>query len=138
MSFFKNLGNDVYEELSVIRAKPDEEFNFTIDSGGELFIKKNSKPLKISQLSSGEKNLIFMIWDLASRILQLSPSLVANENITSDRILELANGVVLIDEIELHLHQIIILLISGNFFSLKQHVLLSFSFAQYQSLPADR
>lgn len=104
LSVFKNLGNDVYEELSVIRAKPDEEFNFTIDSGGELFIKKNGKYLKISQLSSGEKNLIFMVCDLASRILQLNPSLVANESITSDRILALAYGVVLIDEVELHLH----------------------------------
>lgn len=82
----------------MLRAKPkiDKSFNFEINDGGELFIKKNGDYIKIAQLSDGEKNLLLIVADLASRIAQLTPS--------SEYPLSSAKGIVLIDEMELHLH----------------------------------
>lgn len=98
LSFFNLLGPDTYSDLSVLRAKPkiDQPFNFKINDGGELFIKKNGNYLKIAQLSDGEKNLLLIVADLASRIAQLTPS--------ADHPLSSAEGIVIIDEMELHLH----------------------------------
>ena len=56
---------------------------------------KDEETLEINQLSDGEKCLITMIGDLAKRLVIANPSL--------DNPLE-GEGIVLIDEIELHLH----------------------------------
>ncbi|ELS00881.1 putative ATP-binding protein involved in virulence [Xenococcus sp. PCC 7305] len=60
-----------------------------------LTLIKNGESLVINQLSDGEKSLIAMIGDLAKRLVIANPSL--------DDPLE-GEGIVLIDEIELHLH----------------------------------
>ncbi len=57
--------------------------------------KKNGKPCRIDQLSDGEKCMIAMIGDLARRIAIANP---VRENPLE------GEGIVLIDEIELHLH----------------------------------
>jgi predicted ATP-binding protein involved in virulence len=62
---------------------------------GELVIFKNGDKLKINQLSAGEKTLFSFVTDLARRLALLNPS--------TDNPLE-GNGIVLIDEIDLHLH----------------------------------
>jgi predicted ATP-binding protein involved in virulence len=58
-------------------------------------VNKNSKIMTINQLSDGEKCLIALIGDLARRIAIANP--------TRNNPLE-GNGIVLIDEIDLHLH----------------------------------
>jgi predicted ATP-binding protein involved in virulence len=58
-------------------------------------IKKNGKRLTIDQLSDGEKCLIAMVGDLARRMAIANP--VSENPLDGD-------GVVLIDEIDLHLH----------------------------------
>jgi predicted ATP-binding protein involved in virulence len=58
-------------------------------------VKKNGKTMIINQLSDGEKCLIALIGDLARRMAIANP--------TRDNSLE-GNGIVLIDEIDLHLH----------------------------------
>ena len=61
----------------------------------ELVIDKNGRRLSIAQLSEGEKNTLLLVADLASRFGMANPS-VADP---------LAGpGIVLIDEIDLHLH----------------------------------
>jgi len=60
-----------------------------------LILTKNNKSLVINQLSDGEKCLLAMIGDLAKRLV------IANPSLTNP--LE-GKGIVLIDEIELHLH----------------------------------
>ena len=60
-----------------------------------LTLIKDGKNLAIDQLSDGEKCLITMIGDLAKRLVIANPSL--------DHPLQ-GEGIVLIDEIELHLH----------------------------------
>lgn len=60
-----------------------------------LILTKNNEYLVINQLSDGEKCLLAMIGDLTQRLVIANPSL--------DNPLE-GKGIVLIDEIELHLH----------------------------------
>ncbi len=61
----------------------------------EVLINKNDITLNILQLSQGEKSLLALIADIARRLVLLNPSL--------GNPLE-GNGIVLIDEIDLHLH----------------------------------
>jgi predicted ATP-binding protein involved in virulence len=58
-------------------------------------VEKNGKPFTVNQLSDGEKCLIALIGDLARRMAILNPA--------STKPLE-GSGIVLIDEIDLHLH----------------------------------
>jgi predicted ATP-binding protein involved in virulence len=58
-------------------------------------VQKNGQSLTVNQLSDGEKCLIAMIGDLARRMAIANP--------TRDNPLE-GNGIILIDEIDLHLH----------------------------------
>jgi predicted ATP-binding protein involved in virulence len=62
---------------------------------GDLCIEKNGTLLNINQLSAGEKMLMILVADLARRLIIANP--------TSDNPLQ-QDGVVLIDEIDLHLH----------------------------------
>lgn len=61
----------------------------------EMLIDKNGLTLDILQLSQGEKSLFALVADIARRLVLLNPSL-------SDPLQ--GNGIVLIDEIDLHLH----------------------------------
>ena len=61
----------------------------------EVLINKNDLTLNILQLSQGEKSLLALVADIARRLVLLNPSL--------DNPLK-GNGIVLIDEIDLHLH----------------------------------
>lgn len=60
-----------------------------------MTVEKQGQELIIAQLSDGEKCLLAMVGDLARRLAIAKPGL-------SDSLQ--GNGVVLIDEIELHLH----------------------------------
>jgi predicted ATP-binding protein involved in virulence len=62
---------------------------------GDLCLEKNGTLLNINQLSAGEKMLMILVADLARRLIIANP--------TSDNPLQ-QQGVVLIDEIDLHLH----------------------------------
>jgi predicted ATP-binding protein involved in virulence len=64
---------------------------------GELEIRKRGElpPIKVSQMSSGEKSLFALVSDLVRRMCILNPH--------SPNPLE-SSGIVLIDEIDLHLH----------------------------------
>ncbi len=91
--------NDVLAELertvstilpgySNLRAKDAMRAELLIDHGGI--------PLNISQLSDGERSIFAMVFDLTRRLVQANPSMVSP---TTE-----AEAVVLIDELELHLH----------------------------------
>jgi len=62
---------------------------------GDLRIDKNGTQLNINQLSSGEKTLLILVADLSRRLITANPE--------SDNPLH-GDGIVLIDEIDLHLH----------------------------------
>ena len=58
-------------------------------------VKKDGEPLSVDQLSDGEKCMIALVGDLARRLVIANPK-------QEDPLL--GNGIVLVDEIELHLH----------------------------------
>lgn len=78
--------------------------------GVKLVLYKNNKEISAQQLSQGEKSLLSLIGDLTRRLVLLNPS--------RDNPLE-GEGIVLIDEIDLHLHpswqQTVILNIQNTF-----------------------
>lgn len=87
--------------------------NLRIERGSLHLDKRASKdvvplPIEISQLSAGEKNLFALIGDLVKRAVQLNPMLFEldydQEEKTYENPLHYTYGVVLIDEIDLHLH----------------------------------
>ena len=60
-----------------------------------MAIDKNGETLNVAQLSQGEKSLIALVGDIARRLAILNPGLT--NPLTG-------NGIVLIDEVDLHLH----------------------------------
>ena len=62
----------------------------------ELLIDRGGTPLNISQLSDGERSMFAMVFDLTRRLVQANPLMISP---TTE-----AEAVVLIDELELHLH----------------------------------
>ncbi len=91
-----NVRNAIYGVLS----DDGKEFsqlavNWINRPGGEMIIHKGDTPLNVVQLSSGEKMLLALTADLSRRLTLANPH--------GDNSL-MGNGVVLIDEIDLHLH----------------------------------
>jgi len=62
-----------------------------------MTVRKSGIELSVNQLSDGERNLLAMVGDIARRLALLNPN-------TDARAILAGQGVVLIDEIELHLH----------------------------------
>ncbi|MBV6628075.1 MAG: AAA family ATPase [Rivularia sp. (in: Bacteria)] len=91
--FFNNLYRNNFSNLRVVRSISER---FMRNSGKpSLTITKNNQDFKIEQLSDGEKMLLMLVTDLARRLAianPKSPDASAGE------------GIVLIDEIDLHLH----------------------------------
>ena len=66
------------------------------DTGSFLLIDRGAATLPLEQLSDGERGMLALVLDLTRRLAQANPAM---ENPTEE-----AEAVVLIDEIELHLH----------------------------------
>lgn len=77
--------------LSVSRKSQDDTFI----KEGNIIIEYGDKRVMLSQLSSGEKSVFYILVDIARRLLILNKG-----NVEFDK----HKGVVLIDEIDLHLH----------------------------------
>lgn len=75
--------------FSKLRVERKPRLKMVVDKEGE------KKPLNILQLSQGEKSLIALVGDIARRLAMMNPNL---ENPLEGK------GVVLIDEIDMHLH----------------------------------
>ncbi|MCB9293456.1 MAG: AAA family ATPase [Lewinellaceae bacterium] len=90
---------EIYENLRVEHGK------LKID---KQFLGQVPLPLEVTQLSAGEKNLFALIGDLVKRSIQLNPLLFEIDYDPSIgsyyNILVFTEGIVLIDEIDLHLH----------------------------------
>ncbi len=90
-TFFGKFTNDKYENFRV----EDRTEMSKIAEKSSLVIDKNGKTYNLKQLSDGEKNLILIISDIASKLAIANPS---EDNPIA------GEGIVLIDEIDLHLH----------------------------------
>lgn len=91
----------VYDALSEesLEEKPskysDLYINYENRPEGELWVKKEGLPIRVNQLSSGEKQVFALIADLGMRLIIANPK--SSEPLKGC-------GIVLIDEIDLHLH----------------------------------
>ncbi len=98
--FLKLLKSENFDSLFISRSNPDKRVPpkqfFKIKSEGEFFISKDGEYIKMSQLSKGEKYLVLLVHDIARRLVIANP--------TNTDILNKGAGVVLIDEIDQHLH----------------------------------
>jgi predicted ATP-binding protein involved in virulence len=91
--FLKKIESLSYKNLRVENSSVGEEIN-----SNELFdlcIDKNNTKFNLGQLSAGEQTLILMVADIAQRLSIANPTL---KNCLDGK------GIVLIDEIETHLH----------------------------------
>lgn len=91
-AFLTTLQNTPLGELSVMRTHDDGPLQ---PARGELVIQKGKGRLFLNQLSDGERRLVLMIADTARRMVILNPQM-------KDPLL--SPGLLIIDEIELHLH----------------------------------
>ena len=89
------------KELDIVR-KTIEKFipeykNLRVERSPipRMLIEKNGEILNLNQLSDGEKNMIAMVGDIARRLSMANPNL--------ENPLE-GDGIVMIDEVDLHLH----------------------------------
>ena len=98
--FEKNIDNQLQAVKMAITDFVDNVQEIWIDRAIQppimMVSKKNeNEPLQINQLSQGEKSLLALVGDIARRLAILNPSL--------DDPLQ-GEGVVMIDEVDLHLH----------------------------------
>ena len=89
--FLQKISNAGFKNLK-IKKERIHDFSSIQTS---LTLSKGTDELKISQLSSGEKSIILLVIDIALRLAMANPSL--------ENKLE-GEGIILIDEIDLHLH----------------------------------
>lgn len=95
--FLEGFPNSHFSNLRVVRTKSQRNLDFTRSSiPPSLTITKNNQDFKLEQLSDGEKMLLMLVTDLARRLAIANPGLGV-EALHGE-------GIVLIDEIDLHLH----------------------------------
>ncbi len=97
-SFFQQIESPIFSKIRIHRQGSktfDFNKNFSADS---LLIDKGGQPFEIDRLSSGEKSLMLLVVDIARRLS------IANPAFSPAEALQKGEGVVLIDEIEQHLH----------------------------------
>jgi predicted ATP-binding protein involved in virulence len=96
-SFLEGFPNSHFSNLRVVRTKSQRNLDFTRSSTPpSLTITKNNQDFKLEQLSDGEKMLLMLVTDLARRLA------IANPGLGVEALH--GKGIVLIDEIDLHLH----------------------------------
>lgn len=89
---FKNIVASFMKEINELTMIPSIYYSPQFD---ELVYKEDKTEMPISKLSAGYQSLLWMIMDLAYRVCMLNPELESKDQIM---------GIVLIDEIDLHLH----------------------------------
>ena len=98
-TFLEGFPNAEFSDLHIVRVNPNREGGIRRLSKPALVIKKNGENFKLDQLSDGEKTLLMIVVDIARRLAILNPSIT-----NPSELLEKGTGIILIDEIDLHLH----------------------------------
>jgi len=91
IQFLESFPSFEYKNLRV----EERTFNLKTNEKSSLVLDKNNKTFNLKQLSDGEKVLILLVSDIAHRLALANPEL---KNCL------LGTGIILIDEIDLHLH----------------------------------
>lgn len=111
-TFFSNLSGKKFSNLKAKRVFIDNRKKQTYKNEAKkyesfLVIQSDGKEFKLSQLSEGERLLIHIVGDIAYRLTMIYwqdfPDTKQKDDSYIKNVME-SNGIVLIDEIELHLH----------------------------------
>ncbi|AFZ21061.1 AAA family ATPase [Allocoleopsis franciscana] len=95
--FLEGFPSSHFSNLRVVRSTSQRNLNFNHSRiPSFLTITKNNQDFKLEQLSEGEKMLLMLVTDLARRLS------IANPGLGVEALH--GKGIVLIDEIDLHLH----------------------------------
>jgi predicted ATP-binding protein involved in virulence len=96
INFLDRFSHSRFSDLRVVRSTLDRDFTSDeFSNQPSLTITKDNENFRLEQLSDGEKMLLMLVTDLARRLA------IANPN-SQDALS--GEGIVLIDEIDLHLH----------------------------------
>ncbi|MFN5988863.1 MAG: AAA family ATPase [Dolichospermum sp.] len=98
-TFLEGFPDTEFSDLHIVRVSSSREGGIRNLSRPSLVIKKNGENFKLDQLSDGEKTLLMIVVDIARRLAILNPSII-----NPSELLEKGTGIILIDEIDLHLH----------------------------------
>lgn len=99
--FLSHFPNTQFSDLRIVRTRMENlktrDLRFNLHPVTPvLVINKNGQDFNIAQLSDGEKTLLMLVVDIARRLAIANPSLGENAH--------QGEGIILIDEIESHLH----------------------------------
>ena len=90
---FKMLASDVMQKMSGLEVRPEIYYSRQVN---DLVYREQGQDMPISALSAGYQSLLWMTMDLAYRMALLNPGEGINMRLTP--------GIVLIDELDMHLH----------------------------------
>jgi predicted ATP-binding protein involved in virulence len=95
-------------EFAILRCIPAADAIWFDPDRLEIFISIDNNPQPFSNLSAGQKMMVALIADIAIKVVNQNATFLTEELIIDDRVLPLllqqTSGLVLIDEIDVHLH----------------------------------
>lgn len=95
-------------KFAILRCIPDADDLWFDGDRGEIVVAIDGEPQPFSNLSAGQKMMVALIADLAIKIVTQNASFLTEELDTyhekSPQILQQTSGLVMIDEIDVHLH----------------------------------
>jgi predicted ATP-binding protein involved in virulence len=95
-------------EFAILRCIPNTDAIWFDPDRNEIFISINQQPQPFSNLSAGQKMMVALVADIAIKIVTQNASFLSEELIVDNKtlplLLEKTPGLVLIDEIDVHLH----------------------------------
>ena len=92
LTFFQNVVSDLMADVGELQNKPEILYSAELEN---IAYVENGNMQPITILSSGYQSLLWMVMDFAFRIALLNPELEDSKK---------ATGIVLIDEVDMHLH----------------------------------
>lgn len=92
---FRNAVGNVMRLMGELDSLPTIEFSEEFGTAGDFVYKENNTTMPIAYLSAGYQSALWMVMDIAFRALLLNPGLKDISEVS---------GIVLIDEIDQHLH----------------------------------
>lgn len=95
-------------KFAILRCIPDADDLWFDGDRGEIVVAIDGEPQPFSNLSAGQKMMVALMADLAIKIVTQNASFLTEEldrdNKKSPQILQQTSGLVMIDEIDVHLH----------------------------------
>jgi predicted ATP-binding protein involved in virulence len=95
-------------EFAILRCIPDADAIWFDPDRLEIFVSIDRNPQSFSNLSAGQKMMVALIADIAIKVVNQNAAFLTEELSIDDRVLPLllqqTPGLVLIDEIDVHLH----------------------------------